>query len=169
MAVQIGTPQNLRAGGAGAVPPYALTSAQYLARSIAIAVYPIMESGQLCLAAADEKAEAAIEVFKQRLAPCAPASIADPDAWAASKVGDLLKAVKNFDGDVWYGSMPGSEPLLVIKQASIELKQMSLEDAVRRAHLAQVADALRDGLPVPDEVLEEYRLTIESMTAREVQ
>lgn len=171
MALRIGDPENTRAGPPlklPAIPPYAMTAAQFAARAIAIAVYPIMEGGRLCLAPADEQAEEAVERFKVAVQPMAPESV-DAQAWAASKVFDLFDGVnKNLEGDVWYSALPSSEPLLVIKQAAIDNRNMSLDEAIRRTHLAQVAAAVRANLSIPEVVMDEYRLAIEGMIAREV-
>jgi hypothetical protein len=170
MGLNIGGGDKFRANErAVAAPVWEMTSEQYVARAITIAVYPMMEAGQLCLSAADEAAETQVERFKQSLQPIAPANHADPAGWAASKVRDLFAAVNKANSDIWYGELPGMQPLLVIKQAAIDEKSMTLEQAVRKAHLAQVAAALNDGLSVPDAVRREYRLEIEALAAREVQ
>jgi hypothetical protein len=153
-----------------AAPAYALTSSQYIARAIAISVYPIMEAGQLKLCAADDEAEAAIERFKDAIEGLAPAHVQDCKAWASTKVVEMFKHVPHdFDGDVWYRDLPGGVPLLVVKKASVEQRQMTLEQAIRSVHVAQIGDALQAGMSVPDAVLQEYKLSVDSASTREIQ
>lgn len=153
-------------------PDYALTPAQYSARVISVAVYPIMEGGRVCLCPANDAAEAALERVRSVLERLAPDTAQDRTAWAVLKVRELLErinAVPEFTGDdVWYGTL-GDQPIIVVKQGELEARQMTLDEAVRRVHRNLVATALQKGLPVPGEVAREHQLGLGTGAERELQ
>lgn len=162
----------LAALGLGAIrPDYAMTPAQYGERVIPVAVYPVMDSGRICLAAADDAADQALERVRSLLEQHAPSTAQDRASWAVLKVREMLErvnAVPEFEkDDVWVGNL-GEHPILVVKKGTLDLKQLSLEDAVRRVHRSLVAEAMRKGLPVPAEVAREHQLDVDHGAERDL-
>lgn len=145
--------------------PYQITSSQYLKDAIVICVYRQMENKKLRLVAADPQSQDNLERFAQATMHLAPDTEADKLAWATRKVNSLLETP--FENDAWYSHAPGIPPILMVDQGAIE-GVMSLETAVRRSHMAQVADALSEGLSLPESVQQEYRVQIEAMSQREL-
>lgn len=140
-------------------PAYAMTASRYVRDTIAISVYPEMRAGRMRLTCADDEARAALDALVQRATALAGASL-QAQAHARAKV-DALFATP-FEDDVWYSQAPGLPPVLFVKKTAIE-GVMSLQDAVRCTHQAQVAQALHDGLAVPPAVCAEYRALFESI------
>ncbi len=140
-------------------PAYAMTASRYVRDTIAISVYPEMRAGRMRLTCADDEARAALEVLLKRASELAGSSF-QAQTQARAKVEALFAAP--FDDDVWYSQAPGLPPVLFVKKTAIE-GVMSLQEAVRYTHQAQVAQALHDGLAVPPAVCAEYRALFDSL------
>ena len=134
-------------------PAYAMTFTRYLREAIVIAVYPEMRAGHMGLVCADEQAHEARDALVEVARSVAPAHT-DPHAYAQEKVEALF--ANNFTDDLWYSQVQGLPPLVLVKKSSFE-GLMSLDEAVRFAHMTQVSDALSEGLTVPEDVVAEYR------------
>jgi hypothetical protein len=163
--------QNIPAGIGALRPLYAMLPSEYSETVIPLAVYPVMENHRIVLSPADERAEQQFDRLRDALAKFAPPGVPDANGWAVLQVRGILETVNEMpdfkERDVFWGS-PCNQPLLVIKQAHLDQRGMTLDEAMRLMHRLLVLDALDEGLPVPRAVLAEHQLNMDEGAEREV-
>lgn len=130
-----------------------MTTEEFARMAIAIEVHPQMRGGRMGLTPADKQANLSLARFRDELIGLLPGAHAPEQQ--ADKVIDTLMA-QSFRDDVWYSSIRGLPPLVLVKRNSIE-GFMSLPEVLARAHSAQVIDAMKKGQEIPDRVVNDYR------------
>lgn len=143
---------------------HAMRADEFVRSAVAIVVNPAMVSGAKRLVSA-AGSEAACESVRREIQPLAPPTAADPVEWAHSRFNELLADC--FADDAWISLLPSGRPIVLIKGAAID-GRMDLQEALRRVHVQEVANAITEGLEVPQSVLDDYRRYVQSMTDREV-
>jgi hypothetical protein len=146
--------------GAALAAPWEMSQAQFEAQAVCAAVDAAMSRGKLQLQPAGDEDRQALERLQELAALSAPASVADPAAWAAGGVQRLLAHV--FQNDLLVGELPGIAHVVLVKKAQMP-EGMSVPELLRRVHMRQVEDALAAGEPVPANVVDEYRASMERM------
>jgi len=148
-----------------ALAPHQMRSSEFVSEAIAIVVNPTMIGGAKRLVCTESSAPARSR-FERELAPLAPSAVTDAASWARDRVEALFDVC--FSDDAWHSMLPGGTPVVLIKEAAID-GRMQVQDALRRIHVTAVSQALSSGVVVPDGVLADCRVFMESMSAeREV-
>lgn len=139
---------------------WAMRQHQFEAQAICAGVDPVMIRAQLLLQASDEEAEQALARLQELASRAAPDGAAEPNEWAAAGVRKLLGQV--FADDVFVSKLDGIAHVVLFKKAQLP-EGMSTSELLRRVHMRLVEEAVSAGEPVPDDVLEEYRASMERM------
>ena len=141
-------------------PAWQMTQAQFDAQAVCAVVDAVMVRAQLQLQPAHPEDQQALDRLRDLAAIRAPAGTADPQAWASAGVRRLLASV--FQDDVLVGELPGIAHVVLVKNAQIP-EGMEVAEVLRRVHMRQVEEALATGRPVPADVRDEYRDSMERL------
>jgi len=142
------------APGVSGLQPYQMRIEQYRQEVVVICVQPEMVQGQLRIVCADEASRENLRRYA-RIASAAvgmPESTEQADRWLESQLEMVL------DEDSYHVAPLGLPPLLVVKKSALDRLQIAVAAAVDLAHLDIVTHALGHRMPVPEAVLDEYKL-----------
>lgn len=139
---------------------WGMRQAQFFEQAICVALIPVSQrGGVVSLQPAGEDDEAQLARLQELAARNAPPGQGDPQSWAHAGVQRLLAT--RFE-DLWVSELRGIAHVVLVKESALP-PDMTKEDLLRRLHMREVEDALRANLNVPDDVIEEYRSSMERM------
>lgn len=133
------------------IADYKMTTPEFVARAIAVLVNPMQIQGAVRLVCAETQPPQALEKLEKAFLK-SHASLGlqhDPRQWAQSCVERLL--ARTFPNDMLCTNTPDQTPVVLIKETAIE--NMTVEQALAKAHAHSVYEAMQKGLDVPKYVL----------------